>query len=128
MGRVIVLDTSVLVDHLRGRSQARDALQHGVADGARLAASVLTKIEVLRGMRSAERSAVRQLFAALEWIAMSDDVAETAGQFARHYRSSHHNIEVPDYIIAATTYRLDAELWTCNVKHFPMFPGLTPPY
>lgn len=128
MGRVIVLDTSVLVDHLRGSSQAADAMRQDVADGARLTASVLTKIEVLRGMRSAERPAVRQLFGALEWIAVSEGIAEAAGQFARRYRSSHHNIEVPDYVIAATADQLSAELWTCNVKHFPMFPGLMSPY
>ncbi|HEU0088853.1 MAG TPA: hypothetical protein VFQ77_14605 [Pseudonocardiaceae bacterium] len=68
------------------------------------------------------------LFTTLEWIAVSDDVAETAGQFARHYRTSHHNIEVPDYLIAATVHHLGAELWTCDVEHSPMFPGLTAPY
>ncbi len=77
-------------------------------------------------MHSAERPAIHRLFATLEWLAVSDDVAETAGQLARRYRTSHHGIEVPAYIIAATAHQFGAELWTRNVKHFPMFSGLTP--
>ncbi len=37
------------------------------------------------------------------------DMAETAGQLARRYRTSHHSIEVPDYLIAATAHQLGAE-------------------
>lgn len=126
--RLIILDTSVLVDYLRGSPAARDAMKDGARAGARLGASVLTKVEVLRGMRTAERSAVRRLFAVLDWAAVDGDIAELAGQFARRFRASHHNIEVPDYVIAATADRLGADLWTRNVTHFPMFPGLAPPY
>lgn len=33
-----------------------------------------------------------------------------------------------DLAIAATTIALEAELYTRNVKHFPMFEGLSAPY
>ncbi len=33
-----------------------------------------------------------------------------------------------DYLIAATVVVVDAELLTTNVRHFPMLPGLQPPY
>ncbi|MGH9000661.1 MAG: type II toxin-antitoxin system VapC family toxin, partial [Acidimicrobiia bacterium] len=33
-----------------------------------------------------------------------------------------------DFLIAATSSLLDAELLTTNVRHFPMFPKLAPPY
>ena len=128
MGTVIVLDTAVLIDYLRNDAAAGSAVESAVTRGDRLSASVLTKVEILRGMRTAERPAVRRLFRALEWAAVDDGIAELAGQFARRFRASHHNIEVPDYVIAATVDWLGADLWTCNVKHFPMFPGLTPPY
>ncbi|HSS77889.1 MAG TPA: type II toxin-antitoxin system VapC family toxin, partial [Thermoanaerobaculia bacterium] len=33
-----------------------------------------------------------------------------------------------DYLIAATTLLLDADLLTTNVRHFPMIDGLQPAY
>jgi len=43
---------------------------------------------------------------------------------ARTYLRSHPDIEVVDYVIAATVEELAAELWTRNAKHFPMFADL----
>jgi predicted nucleic acid-binding protein len=37
------------------------------------------------------------------------DMAETAGQLARRYRTSHHSIEVSDYLMAAMAHQLGAE-------------------
>jgi predicted nucleic acid-binding protein len=48
----IVVDTSVLIDHLRGEISARDALHEAAGAGERLVASVLTKVEILAGMRT----------------------------------------------------------------------------
>lgn len=123
---MIVADTSVLVDHLRGRTEARVALAGAAADG--IAASVLTKTELLAGMRSAERGTVQRLFGALTWLPVSDEVAQQAGEYGRAYRASHSAIDVVDFVIAATARHLGADLWTRNVRHFPMFPGLTSPY
>lgn len=128
MGRVIVLDTSVLIDQLRDRPGVGAALDDAVFGGDRLAASTVTKVELLQGMRSAERGAMRRLFSAMVWLAVDDEVAELAGRYAREYRASHHTIDVPDFIIAATAALRGDALWTRNVKHFPMFPELTSPY
>ncbi|TFG89271.1 MAG: type II toxin-antitoxin system VapC family toxin, partial [Hyphomicrobiales bacterium] len=39
-----------------------------------------------------------------------------------------HGVGLADAIIAATADSENAELKTLNVKHYPMFKGLTPPY
>ena len=51
-----------------------------------------------------------------------------SGQLARRYRKSHSGIGAVDYLIAATAIVIDAELLTTNVRHFPMFANLEPPY
>lgn len=43
----VLVDTSVLIDHLRGHRPAREALEAAVGRGELLVASVLTKVEVL---------------------------------------------------------------------------------
>ena len=124
----IIVDTSVLIDHLRGNSDARRALADALNDDQRLACSVLTKVEVLAGMRPDEERATRRLLDALDWIPVDNGIAERAGALANTYLRTHPGVDPVDYVIAATTQQLDAALWTRNVKHFPMFPNLAPPY
>src|SRR5215475_794327 len=125
---VVVLDTSFLLDHVRGVTGATEAFTGAVLDGEQTLASVITKTEILGGMRTHKRRATRRLFEQLDWVPVDDAVAELAGEYARLYRRSHQGVEVADYIIAATAFTVRAELWTRNVKHFPMFPDLATPY
>jgi predicted nucleic acid-binding protein len=124
----IVVDTSVLIDHLRGVDGARDSLRNAVKAGERLAVSVMTKIEVLAGMRVDEEPATRRLLDSFDLIEVDDTVAERAGMLANRYLRSHPGVDPVDYVIAATAQHLGAELWTRNLKHFPMFPELKAPY
>jgi predicted nucleic acid-binding protein len=125
---VIVADTSVLVDHLRGRPEALALFERSRATAERLAASVLTKVEVLGGVRSGEERRTRVLLDTLEWLPVEDEIAESAGGLAQRFSRSHPGIEVVDYVIAATVEAFGADLWTRNRKHFPMFPDLPDPY
>lgn len=124
----IVIDTAVLIDHLRGNDAARQALRAAADTGARLACSLVTKVEVLAGMRASEEGATRGLFGVVEWVGVGDEIAEHAGRLANRYLRSHPGVDPVDYIIAATAAQLDARLWTRNLKRFPMFPGLAAPY
>lgn len=125
---VIVVDTSVLIDHLRRRTSATEALEEANAAGHDLSASVVTKIELLWNMRAPENRSVRALIDALDWLPVSDPVAERAGELARRHRASHSGIDMADYIIAATVIDVGAELWTTNLRHYPMFADLAAPY
>jgi predicted nucleic acid-binding protein len=124
----VLVDTSVLIDHLRGHEAARATLQAALGRGERLLASLVTKVEVLAGMRPSEESATRQLLSALDWVAVDDAIAERAGHLANLFLRFHPGVDPVDYIIAATAEQLEAELWTRNLKHFPMFPDLVSPY
>lgn len=120
-----VLDTSVLIDVLRGRPAAMAwlaALQQVPV------CSEVTRAEVLRGMRSHERSATEELLTSLRWAPVDEVIGRRAGELGRRHRRSHRGIAVADLLIAATAMVHDASLATGNVRHFPMFPGLRPPY
>lgn len=124
---MIVLDTTVIIDHLRGRPGAVEAV-FGAGRAGTLHGSVVSRTEVLRGAHHAELPRIGSLFDVVDWIDVTADIADVAGALAARYRGSHSGIDVPDHLIAATTILLGAELWTSNVRHFPMFDGLTPPY
>lgn len=124
----IVVDTSVLIDHLRGHEPARRALRGLVVSGERLAGAVLTRTEILAGLRPDEYEATSALLGAIDWVPVDEAVADRAGELARRFLRSHPAVDTVDYVIAATAEALDATLWTLNVRHFPMFTGLRPPY
>lgn len=93
-----------------------------------LVASELTRFELLSGLRPDEHDQLEDLFAVLSWVPVSEDVSRAAGELARTYRRSHSWIGVVDYLLAGTAQALGADLVTTNVRHFPMFDGLRPPY
>jgi predicted nucleic acid-binding protein len=68
------------------------------------------------------------LFSVLTLIPVADAIARRAGEHVRTFRRAHVGIDIVDYLIAATAELHGAALLTHNVKHFPMFPGLRPPY
>lgn len=125
---MILLDTNVLVEVLRGRTSAREWLVRARAETGRLAASVVTATEVIGGMRSAERSSVGRLLGALDLVAVDELIAHRAGELLRSYRRSHQGIDVIDYLVAATAQLHGMELATLNVRHFPMFDDLQAPF
>lgn len=122
-----VVDTSVLIDYLRGHLGAADALE-SARRGDRLIASEMTRVEVLAGMRGGEERLTRALLSALEWRILDEETSEVAGELGRRWLPSHHTIDGADLVIAATTIVASARLLTRNVRHFPMFDGLRPPY
>jgi predicted nucleic acid-binding protein len=124
---VILVDTDVLVWSLRGSRAARGWLR-AAREAEPLAISVVTIAELTGGMRSGERDRLWSLLAALRAEPVTEIIARRAGEFRREYRASHTSISTPDYLIAATADLLGAPLATLNVKHFPMFEGLRPPF
>jgi predicted nucleic acid-binding protein len=121
---VIVLDTTVLIDVLRGH---RPALDYLLALEEPPACSEITRVEVLRGIRHREREATEELMRAIRWIGVDEQIARRAGALGRTWRRS-HALATADLVIGATAQELGADLATSNTRHFPMFAGLEPPY
>lgn len=121
----VILDTSVIIDVLRGRPEATSWLS-GLSHLP--TCSELTRVEILQGVRSAERGPTERLLQTFRWAPVDEAISRHAGELGRRFRQSHRSIGVADLVIAATTIELGAELATGNVKHFPMFERLRPPY
>lgn len=111
MGEVLV-DTDVLVDHLRGtRALDRSA--------GSFAYSVITRTELIAG-RATEEDRVRVLLAPMREVVVDRAIAERAGVLRRTI-----SILAPDALIAATALELELPLMTRNRSDFEAVPGLT---
>ncbi len=125
---MILIDSDVLIEHLRGNTDARDWLIQARRASGPLAISVISLTEIAGGMRSPERREVMRLLGSMQRFEVTEQVAWRAATLMREYRRTHSGIGLGDYLIAATALTEGLELATLNVRHFPMFPSLNRPF
>lgn len=123
---MVVVDTNVLVDVLRGLPKAVSALERRADD--EVVVPSMVRFEVLAGARPSEMDSIESLLEVCIDAPVDASIADEAASVARRYMRSHSGIDPIDYVVAATARLLDAELLTRNVKHFPMFRRLKAPY
>lgn len=121
----VLLDTSVVIDVLRAHPAAAAYVK---SLGSVPICSEITRVEVVRGLRSRQRDTAQALFRALDWAILDEVIAQRAGELGRIYRRSHQGLSSVDLVIAATAQETGLPLATMNLKHFPMFKGLHRPY
>lgn len=116
-----LLDTSILVDLLRGHKPARDWIDSVPAVARSI--SVITAAELLAGCRNrTEQRAVERELDLYVMIWLAEDTSEMALAWYKRFRLS-HGVGFLDCLIAATAARHGLHLATLNLKHFP-FPDL----
>lgn len=111
----VLLDTTVLVDHLRNFGPATTFLKE-TRTLSQMAVSVITVAEVLSGKDCADpsvRSQVEGFIEALERIDVDMEVAAKAADFRRRYGTP-----LADALIAATAQIEGMSLYTKNAKDF----------
>jgi len=118
-----LLDTSVIIDVLRGVRRRAEILERLLADGHLLACTAINVAEVFAGMRSKERRPTVALLRSLEHYDITRDIAEKAGALRREWATRGRTLTLPDCLIAAAALTHDLVLVTDNAKDFPM-PGL----
>ena len=123
-----LVDSSVAIDYLRADERAVAAVERVASTAEWLAASEITRFEVLAGLRRGEEDETERFFSEVVCVSVDESIARRAAVLARTFRGSHRGIEDADYLIAATVLELDAELLTTNVRHFPMLEGLRAAY
>ena len=125
MPELLLVDTDVAVEYLRGRPEAVAWLE---GSRERLLLSVITLAELHAGLRGEdERRRVETFLLAFEPVPVTPEIARQGGRFQRDRRPS-HGTSLPDALIAATADARDAVLVTFNAKHFPMLEDVQVPY
>lgn len=116
----VLVDTTVVIDALRGRAGAIERMRARARTGDIPYVSVVSIEEVARGIRADEVAAANRLFDALRIVPAARDVAWLAGSWRGELARRGITIAQADCLIAASAHAAGAALATGNPKHFPV--------
>ncbi|MCA9994894.1 MAG: type II toxin-antitoxin system VapC family toxin [Anaerolineales bacterium] len=114
-----LIDTDILIDLFHRNKAALTLINTLVASEDQLAISVVTLTELLSGMRPGEEMLTEELLLLFDIVPIDEAIGRQASAYLRTFRRS-HRIDFGDALIAATAFLYGAELFTRNVKHYPM--------
>lgn len=123
----IVLDSTILIDVLRGRAAAIDFM--AVAGRSVGVASVTpVRTEVLGAVRPDEVRRTMTVLGLVSWLDVTVEIADVAAGLRRRHHPSHSGIGIVDYLVAAAAIHVNGRVATLNIRDFPMFLELARPY
>ncbi|MBI5207313.1 MAG: PIN domain-containing protein [Candidatus Firestonebacteria bacterium] len=112
---MVLFDTDILIDHLRGKKEAKDILLK-FKNGTNYY-SVITMGEILFGMNENEKSRTYKLLNSMKEITVNKELVYLAYDVKTKSKGFH--LELYDCIIAATAIKYNLILVTKNFKHYP---------
>lgn len=116
MTNEFVVDSDILIDHMRGFEPAKIII--GKVRNKEIIGylSSVTEAEMFAGADiklEKRRQELDELIKLFSKIILNNEIAQKAGEFRRNY-----DVQIPDAIIAATAFHQKCKLWTKNKKDF----------
>ena len=115
----MLLDSTVLIDALRGRSAA-DRLRGLRRVGVEPWVCAVSVEEIWRGLRPSEEPQARRLTQALRMAPLGAAEGRLAGRWRREHAAAGVTLHQADCLVAAAAVGVGAALATANVADFPM--------
>lgn len=116
----VLLDTTVLIDLLRGRQGALSRLGALRVAGDLPHVCAINVEETVRGLRAREHESARALFSGLRIVPLGEAAGWQAGEWRRRFASRGHTLAQADCLVAAAAFTVGGRLATGNPKDFPM--------
>lgn len=116
----VLLDTTVIIDLLRGRADARRRLAALRDAGDLPFACAINVEETVRGLTASEREAAMRLFDGLRIAPLTEVEGWRAGEWRRTYATRGRTLSQADCLIAAAAATVGGRLATGNPRDFPM--------
>ncbi|MBA2273702.1 MAG: PIN domain-containing protein [Actinobacteria bacterium] len=115
-----LLDTTVLIGHLRGLEEVTRFILDLLTEGHTLGTSCVNIAELHHGARPHERKDVQVLVDRLEFLETTPEASTRAGKYQARLRGEGTTLHTADALVAGTARAHGAILVTDNEADFPM--------
>lgn len=116
--RKVLIDTSVIIDHLRKRDKQKSTL-FNIADRFDLFVSSITVFELFAGATDERKKKdIENIISTTEVVSFSTDIAKEAGELYISLKKENRILEIRDIFIAATAVTFKLPIVTLNREHF----------
>ena len=119
MGKFL-LDTTALIDYLRGQKDTVQLVNSLAHQGHQLGLCCINVAEVYSGLTEQERAGADRLIDTLDFYEVSREVAKRGGQYRYDFARQGITLSTADTLVAATAIGEGATLVTANTRDFPM--------
>jgi predicted nucleic acid-binding protein len=117
-----LLDTTFVIDYLRGEPAAIQRLARLYEDGDVLMVNEIVVCEAATGAPQHPDPDLDALLEPIEFVQPAPDAASTAGRWRAEARARGHSLSLADALIAATANAAGATVLTRNVRDFRLTP------
>lgn len=114
-----LLDTTVLVDFLKGRKKAIRFIEKNLEEKTQIGTTAINIAEVYSGIPKELEKDTDKFINSLGYFDISRKMAKLAGLFRFQFFQKGVSLSIADSIIAATALSHDATVVTANIKDFP---------
>lgn len=120
----MLLDTTILIDLLRGNTDAAEFVDTALASRTPLFVSAISAMELVVGCRSkTEVEQAKKLISSFALLHLYPTESRQAYELLLSFNKS-HGLDIPDALIASAALVQELELVSDNMRHFAMIPDL----
>jgi predicted nucleic acid-binding protein len=122
MTMLLILDSTFVIDHLKGDREAGERWHRMFENGDQPVVTEVVVCEVRAGLRARDEPILERMLIPTEFVQPSRETALLAGRWRADVRATGRTLGLPDSLIAAAAFQLGGVVVTRNVRDF----GLTP--
>ena len=122
--KVIVVDTSILIDHFRKSVKANSKLVALYDEGYEFCISAVTEFEIYSGASNQQVGYWQEFLRNIQVLSFDRNAVEQAVKIYNSLKRKSKQVDTADLFIAATALSNNLSIATLNRKHFERIDGL----
>jgi tRNA(fMet)-specific endonuclease VapC len=122
--KIILVDTSILIDYFRKSDKSNSKLVALIRDGYKLQISSVTEYEIFAGSTLGQQKYWEEFLEKIKVISFDQDAVKASIEINSKLKFKSKQIAIADLFIAATAISNNLPFATLNKKHFDRIDDL----